>query len=117
MFVEMILSIISVALILILLLVRKFNFVYAKGESKVLSSSDRKIVSFWNWLKRIYRESSDDVVELVKDTPHITLHFLNRIFYKLYKRTKKLINLIKGKRIRSDGGSVSLYLKRIEKKD
>lgn len=111
----MILALISVSFILILLFVRGFNFAYAKGESNILKSSDRSLVSFWKWLTRVLSEAWDDVVDLVKDFPHIFLHFLNRIFYKLYKRTKKLINLIKGNRIKSDGGSVSLYLKRIEK--
>jgi hypothetical protein len=111
---ELILGFISIVFVLFLVTMRYFSLAYAKGSSSMLSKSDSKIVSLWSWIKRFCRETGQDISELFKDLPHIVLHFFQKLFYKLYKRTKKLVDLIKGNRIQTDKGSVSLYLKKIE---
>jgi hypothetical protein len=112
MLIEFILIGISIVFILFLVSMRYFKIAYAKGGTSVFFKTDKKIFSFWQHLKRIYLEISRDLTELVKDLPHLVIRLLNKIFYKLYKKTKRLI---KGNKVSTNKGAVSLYLKRIEK--
>jgi hypothetical protein len=114
---ELILIGVSVIVLLFLVSMRYFSLSYAKGNSNFLYKSDLKINFIWVRIKKFYRETSMDITDLFKDIPHLVLHFLNRVFYKLYKKTKKLVDLIKGNKVPTDRGSVSIYLKNIEKED
>ena len=115
MLVEIILASVSIVFILFLITMRYFSLAYAKGQSSFLNKTDSKISSLWLWSRKAYRNTVEDITDLFKDIPHISLQILNKILYFLYKKTKRLIDLIKGNRINTEGGSVSLYLKKIEK--
>ena len=116
MIIELILVAVSVVVLVSLLFVRHYNLAYAKSSAnEFLDKSDYRIYSEWNWFAKFYQATSRDIVELVKDSPHIVLHFLSKVFYFLYKKTRKLVDLIKGNKIKTDRGSVSIYLKKIEK--
>ena len=116
MLVEIILIASSSIILFILFGIRYFHLAYAKeGKSKFLSFTDKKIHRVGHKGYIFFRNTNRDIVDLFKDSPHIILNLLNKIFFKLYKRTKKLIDLIKGNKIKKDGGSVSLFLQKIEK--
>ena len=114
MLIELILAIVSVVVITFLVSMRYFNLVYAKGSSAMLAKTDSSLSSAWKFVSKFYFDTLQDVTELIKDLPHICLDIVNKLLFKLYKRTKKLVDLVKGNRIKTDGGSVSLYLKNIE---
>ena len=111
---ELILIGISAVIVLLMVSVRYFKIAYAKTDGNSFVRVDNKINSVWSWFRKIFMDTSDDIAELIKDIPHLSMHFLNRIFYRLYKKTKKIVDLIKGKRIKTDKGSVSIYLKSID---
>jgi len=112
---EFILIAVALLFIVLLISIRYFGLAYAKDNSgNFFAKTDLKITKVSHFLKKLYVNTSRDLTELIKDLPHITLHIINQIFYKLYKKTKKLVDLIKGHRIKTDKGSVSIYLKRIE---
>lgn len=117
MFVEIVLISVSVVALLFLVIVRKFNLAYSKADSQFLIKTDRKIFLFKNSIFVFYKNIQNGVSDLIKDFPHISLKLINKIFYILYKKTKKLVDLIKGNKIPGSKGSVSIYLKRIEKED
>ena len=115
MLIEIILITISVFLMIFLVSVRYLKIFYARNDNNsFLIKTDKKIIVIWDWLRNFCINTINDFSELIKDIPHITLHFLNRIFYKLYKKTKKLIYGVKTKNIKTDGGAVSVYLKKID---
>lgn len=117
MFVEIVLISISVIVLLFLIIVRKFNLVYSKADSQFLVTTDRKILLFKKNIFVFYKNMQNEVSDFIKDFPHFSLNLINKIFYILYKKTKKLVDLIKGNKIPGSKGSVSIYLKRIEKED
>jgi hypothetical protein len=116
MLIELVLISITSIMLFLIFGVRYFNLAYAKeNNSKLLSFTDKKLNHIGHKAYVFFRNTNRDIVDLLKDTPHIILNLLNKIFFKLYKRTKKLIDLIKGNKIKKDGGSVSLFLQKIEK--
>lgn len=113
---EIILISVSLFILLLMVVIRYMSVLYAKDEYDYkLLRSDKFIYFSWIRFVKLYREIRKDITELIKDLPHIILHFLSNFFYYLYKKTKKLVDIIKGNKIKTDGGSVSIFLKKIEK--
>ena len=113
---EIILIVVSLIVLILMVVIRRLDVLYAKDENDYkLLRSDKFIYFSWVRIIKLYREIRKDVTELIKDLPHIVLHLLSKVFYQLYKKTKKLVDLIKGNKIRTDKGSISIYLEKIEK--
>jgi hypothetical protein len=112
--IELILISISIFGILLLLLVRNFKLFYAKDSSTFLGSVDRFLSRNIKTIKQTYLFLVKNISEFIKDIPHLFLDLINKVLYRSHKKTKKLVDVIRGNRIKSDRGSVSLYLKRIE---
>ena len=110
----MILIIVSIGVISVLFLILHLRFAYASGHSNFLNKSDKIFISIGYYFKMLFRRISRIVTEFIKDIPHLSLNALNKILYRSHKKTKKLVDVIKGNRIKKDGGSVSIYLKRID---
>lgn len=115
---EIILIVVSLIVLISMVVVRRWDVLYAKDENDYkLLRSDKFIYFSWVRFIKLYREIRKDITELIKDLPHIVLHLLSKVFYQLYKKTKGLVDLIKGNKIRTDRGSVSIFLKEIEKSE
>lgn len=117
MLVEIILIGVSIIIMFLLISIRYFSLAYAKSSSNFLYKSDKKINSYFFGIKRFFNHLTESVTDFFKNIPHLLLNILNKILFKLYKKTKKLVDLIKGNKVPTNKGSVSLFLKRIEKKD
>lgn len=116
--IEIIFIIISVLFLVLMIVIRHLGVLYAKEQyDNKLLKSDKFIYFSWIRFIKLYRETRKDVTELIKDMPHIILNLLSKFFYQLYKKTKKLVDIIKGNKIKADRGSVSIFLKKIEKSE
>lgn len=115
MFIDLILVIVSFVLIIVLISIRGFKIAYAKEGSTPLDITDKKIANLFFLFFRTYKKTTKFISNFFKDLPNKFTHFVNKISFSFYKKTR---NIIKGK-IDSDKerGSVSVYLQDIEKKD
>ncbi len=116
MLVELILVVISLLAMVVLVSIRHLKLAYAKNENRnFFVGSDHKLNSWFFQFEKFCLNTYRDVKNLFKDLPHIILIFLSKVFFILHKKTRKLVDLIKGNKVPTNKGSVSLYLQKIEK--
>jgi hypothetical protein len=110
---------VSAVILTTLISIRYFKVAYARSDTspRFLESSDDKVKDVTLHLQRTCLKISDGVSGFIKSIPHRLLHLIHIFLNFLSKKTKRWVDLVKGKNIQTNKGAVSLYLRQLEDKN
>lgn len=114
--VELYIIAISASILFLLVSIRFFRIAYAANEKspRFLRRSDFLFKALGIYLYDLLIHVGEKINNFFKSIPQHVLHLIHDFLNFLSRKTKKWVDLVKGKNIQTNKGAVSLYLKKLD---